>query len=177
MDPFSPMVRIRKARPADAERLPEVERSAGKAFLAIADLAWIADDEVQSAERHLELIAGGFSWVAFDGEDVPVGFLSAEKCGNRLHLWELAVAQRHQGQGIGRRLLQQAVEAARSDSLEAVTLSTFRDVPWNRPFYERLGFRTLEAGEMPAALQAVLDEEVARGLPGERRCAMMLALR
>ena len=30
-----------------------------------------------------------------------------------------------------------------------ITLSTFRDVPWNRPFYERRGFRVVDPGGLP----------------------------
>jgi len=35
-------------------------------------------------------------------------------------------------------------EWATSQGYEAVTLTTFRDVPWNSPFYTRLGFGTVE---------------------------------
>ena len=57
-------MKIRKARAADAAALPDIERSSGKAFLSLSDLAWIAGDDVQSVERHLELIANGYAGVA-----------------------------------------------------------------------------------------------------------------
>jgi hypothetical protein len=41
--------------------------------------------------------------------------------------------------------------------LPAVTLTTFRDVPWNAPFYARLGFRVIEA--LSPGLQAIRDHE------------------
>jgi ribosomal protein S18 acetylase RimI-like enzyme len=167
---------IRAAQPADAELLPEIERSAGQAFLDVPGLAWIAEDEVQPPARHLELIAGGHSWVATDGKAL-VGFLSAERLDDTLHVWELAVAHGFQGRGIGRALLAHAIDVARRRKLAAVTLTTFRDVRWNEPFYRKLGFRTLDAGTTPARLQAILDRESASGLPRDRRCAMLLALR
>lgn len=168
---------IRKAKPADAKLLPAIERSAGKAFLALPDLAWIADDDVQSVDRHIELIVGGASWVAVDQHDQPIGFLNAEKLEASLHIWELAVQHEFQGQGIGRGLIEHVIETARSEGAAALTLTTFREVAWNQPFYERLGFHTLDADTMPTELQTLLDNEVANGLPGEKRCAMMLLLR
>jgi GNAT superfamily N-acetyltransferase len=166
---------IRKACAEDAAALPDIERSAGKAFLSLPDLAWIADDDVQSVERHLELIANGYAWVAVE-KDTLAGFLSAEAAGDALHVWELAVHADFQGRGMGRALMEHAMEAAEADRFQAVTLTTFRDVPWNEPFYRKLGFQTLSGLAIPERLQNILDEEVARGLPREKRCGMILGL-
>ena len=57
-----------------------------------------------------------------------------------------------------------------------MTLTTFRTIPWNCPFYERLGFRTLDEADLSPRLLAVLDEEDAHGLPRDTRCAMRLTL-
>jgi len=170
------MVTVRKTGARDAERLPDIERSAARAFLALPDLAWIAGDDVQPAERHRELIAGGHAWVAVDSDDAPVGFLAAEKLDDTLHVWELAVRHDWQRRGIGRALLARAVEAARAEGLAAVTLTTFRDVAWNEPFYRRFGFRILAADAVPRHLKKVLEAEAAHGLPPGRRCAMALTL-
>jgi len=163
---------IRPAEPADAPSLPDIERSAGEAFRQIPDLAWIADDAVQSEERHLQFIGGGTAWVAVDAMDVPVGFLCGELLDGNLHIWELAVANDHQRQGIGRRLLDRAKDWAARRNLVAVTLTTFRDVPWNEPFYRSEGFATLLPGELTQTLREVLASEIDAGLPAERRCAM-----
>lgn len=167
------MTTVRPARAEDAPSLPAIERSAAAAFAALPDLAWIADDGVMPVERHLELAAAGDAWVAVDDADAPVGFLAAERIGDALHVWEIAVKHELQGRGIGRRLIARAVERARSRGLAEVTLTTFRDVPWNAPFYRRLGFREVE-GAPSARLRALLDDEVARGLT--RRCPMILRL-
>jgi GNAT superfamily N-acetyltransferase len=169
-------MKIRNARAEDATVLPDVERSAGQAFLSIPDLAWIADDDVQSVARHLALIAGGYAWVAVENE-TPIGFISAEKTEDALHIWELSVHADFQGRGIGRALIARAAGVAKADGLSAVTLTTFRDVAWNEPFYKSLGFQTLPADAMPKRIQVILDDEAAHGLPRERRCGMMLRLR
>ena len=42
-----------------------------------------------------------------------------------------------------------------------MTLTTFRDVPWNGPFYAGLGFRAVD--ELTPGLAAVRDHEKAIG--------------
>ncbi|MFT3728760.1 MAG: GNAT family N-acetyltransferase [Terricaulis sp.] len=166
---------IRAATQEDAQFLPAVEQSAGEAFRALPDLAWIADDRNMSAEQHASLIAAGCVWVA-EKERRIVGFVSCEMVGDALHVCEMAVMRGEQGRGLGRALLNTAIEAACARRAQSVTLTTFRDVVWNAPFYAASGFLVLEAQELDARLRDVLEEEVAHGLPRERRCAMKLAL-
>jgi predicted N-acetyltransferase YhbS len=106
-----------------------------------------------------------------------VGFLSAVQVDNQLHIQELSVSQYFQGQGVGRKLLLAAIEYSRARELEGLTLTTFRELPWNEAFYRRLGFETLSLDQTGPRLRAVLSNEVAHGLPGERRCAMGLTLK
>ena len=57
-----------------AQLLPEIERSAGKAFLDIPDLAWIADDEVRSEAWHRHHISMDSSWIVSALDGTPVEF-------------------------------------------------------------------------------------------------------
>ncbi|KAJ6445083.1 GCN5-related N-acetyltransferase (GNAT) domain-containingprotein [Purpureocillium lavendulum] len=166
------MVTIRPATAADASLLPAVERSAGQAFTRIPSLAWIASDDPQSEQRHLDLIRRGVSWVAIDNHDAPIGFLNGEVLDGNLHVWEMSVHADHQAKGIGRALMAEARHWAIQRELPAITLTTFRDVPWNERFYKSVGFATLQEAELTAALKGVLDEEIRHGLPGDRRCVM-----
>ncbi|HGK8801015.1 TPA: GNAT family N-acetyltransferase [Pseudomonas aeruginosa] len=50
--------------------------------------------------------------MAEDADGQPVGFLAAERCADELHIAELSIAQAHQQQGLGRRLLERAVTYA-----------------------------------------------------------------
>jgi GNAT superfamily N-acetyltransferase len=156
--------------------LPSVERSAGEAFRTLPELAWIADGAVQSVEAHEAYARAGTSWVVLNEAEQIIGFLSAESCGAELHIWELAVQRDQQGRGAGRALIDEAVAYARDQGLAAVTLTTFREVPWNEPLYARFGFVTLGAEQMGERLSQVLEDEGAGGLPLERRCAMRLDL-
>jgi GNAT superfamily N-acetyltransferase len=170
-------VSIRLAQQSDAALLPDVERSAAQRFRELAELAWIADDAVTSADAHRGYIAQGTVWVADDRSAGLVGFLTAEAAGDELHIWELAVRHDFQGRGIGRRLVLAAVEAARARGLAALTLTTFRDIAWNEPFYARLGFETLDGPAIGTRLAAILEREAGLGLPTERRCAMRYCIR
>jgi hypothetical protein len=58
-----------------------------------------------------------------------------------------------------------------------VTLTTFRAVPWNMPFYARLGFEEIPSGELTPALRSVINDEVRRGLDPRRRLAMRFVTR
>lgn len=69
---------IRPAVDSDMDKLPDIERSAGAAFRDVPGLQWIADDDVMSAERHRELAQSGAVFVAEDGAQNVVAFISCE---------------------------------------------------------------------------------------------------
>jgi GNAT superfamily N-acetyltransferase len=163
---------VRLAVPADAAFLPAIERSAGEVFRTLPELAWIADHDVMSVEQHLSFIREGTCWVAVDGQGRITGFLSAERCTDAIHIWELSVDRAYQRQGIGDALKYTVESYARDEGLGAITLTTFRDVPWNEAYYQRLGYNTLPPTELDQRLAQILKDEVAHGLPGDRRCAM-----
>lgn len=167
---------IRPTRDQDAPALPAIERSAGEVFRQWPTLAWIADDTVQSADTHRALIARGVSLVAELPAHGIVGFLNGEAMPDALHLWQIAVRSDQQGQGIGRQLIAEAERLAMARGLPALSLSTFRDVPWNEPHYQRLGFVTLAHEATPPWLADILRAEALAGLPAAQRCAMMKRL-
>ncbi|MFJ4193859.1 GNAT family N-acetyltransferase [Pseudomonas sp. NPDC089534] len=167
---------VRPARESDACALPDLERSAAQLFRLDPSLAWLADAPVPDAEEHRQAIRASRVWVAQSNDGQLSGFLRAVETDRQLHIEELSVSQHFQGQGIGRKLLSAAIELARREQLAAVTLTTFRDVPWNAPFYQRMGFELLGPEQTGPRLSEVLNNEIAHGLPGERRCAMALTL-
>ena len=172
-EPVSP-VSIRRTVARDAASLLDVEFSAGTLFRTLPDLAWIADEPLAAGETLLPLIAAGTVWVAEDSSGTVVGELRGEIVGEVLHILELAVAKEFQQRGLGRRLLDAAVSAARARGLAALTLTTFRHVAWNAPFYARYGFTELPDCDLDARLRETVCAEEARGLPN--RCAMRLPL-
>lgn len=181
---------IRRTTVPDAGFLPEVENSAGKAFSSIPELAWVAYDDAQTVLRHLELIRKGASWVAVPEDDAsssgagtgtgPVAFLNGELIDDHFHIWEMSVHHQHQRRGIGRRLVQSAINYAATQRqhrpCKGLTLTTFLDVPWNDQFYKTMGFVMLQPQDLTPALTKILNDEARAGLPRERRCAMRLDL-
>lgn len=72
--------------------------------------------------------------------------------------------------GWGAALLDAVSERARILDLSGLVLSTFREVPWNAPYYRRLGFVALEA--LTPGLLAIRAEHLARGLDESQRLFM-----
>jgi GNAT superfamily N-acetyltransferase len=166
-------VNIRPATVVDTVLFPAIERSSGELFRSLPDLAWIADDDIMSAETHQRHLATGIVLSAFDN-DCCVGFISAERFRSALHIWQMAVEISHQRQGIGKLLLTRLQQMAGE---LPVTLTTFRDVAWNAPFYAALGFETIAESELSDRLRKILQDEAAHGIPIDRRVAMRWAAR
>jgi GNAT superfamily N-acetyltransferase len=167
---------IRRASAEEAAFLPDIECSAARAFQQLPNLGWTPGNFVESVEEHLASIARGTLWVAESSGRI-VGFLTAETFGAELHINEFDVHLDHQRRGIGRLLIAAAVDYARMNGSEAVTLTTFRDVPWNGPFYANLGFEFVKEAELGLRLKSILEREAAHGLPPEKRCAMRIKFR
>jgi hypothetical protein len=55
-----------------------------------------------------------------------------------------------------------------------VTLTTDRHVPFNAPFYAKLGFREMTDDDALPDLQQVLQREIAHEMAADRRMAMVL---
>jgi GNAT superfamily N-acetyltransferase len=171
------IARIRPARDSDAAVLSAVERSAARRFQMVPGLEWVATGSVLGDAVHLGCIRGGTCWVAVNEHDAPVGFLSAEAVAEReLHIHEMSVSEAFQGQGIGRALLGAAIGWAAAHRFAALTLTTFLDVPWNAPFYSRIGFEVLGASDLDERLSALLRKEIEEGFAEGSRCAMRLSL-
>ena len=169
-------ITLRATTLADTAALPAIERSAGQRFLRIPELAWIAEDQILSAAQHQAFAAAGMSWLA-QVDALPVGFLVAETLGSSLFIAELSLHLEWQGKGIGRRLIGYVAEQAREKGYTSLTLTTFRDVPWNAPLYSRLGFEMLADETLPALLRQKREDEAAHGQTYELRCAMRQMLR
>ncbi|EKS9203449.1 GNAT family N-acetyltransferase [Enterobacter cloacae] len=166
-------ITVRPTRPGDVTALPAIERAAGERFRDYPELAWLAEGEVISAEQHLDYAERGLSWLAL-ANDQPVGFILAELHVSSLFIVELSVHLDWQGKGIGRRLIACVADQARKRGLASLTLTTFRDVPWNAPFYARLGFEMITT--LTPELREKREEETAHGLAYDARCAMRLPL-
>ena len=88
-----------------------------------------------------------------------------------LYLDQVAVLPEHGRKGLGTTLIETVFEDARRRKMKAVSLSTFRDVPWNGPYYARLGFTEIPRIELtPWMLE--LEALQAEYLDITKRCFM-----
>lgn len=105
-----------------------------------------------------------------------VGFLNGEMAPDALHIHQVAVHHGHQRKGIGRQLIARVQEIAAERGAGFLTLTTFQHVPWNEPYYLRLGFETMPDAALNGRLRAILKREWEAGLASEQRCAMIKQL-
>lgn len=162
---------IRLARPGDADAMPVIELAAGALFADVDDVG-SAGSHAISAEAQRAYIARGHCLVAVAGEEV-VGFITCRPEGRELAVVELDVHPAHQRKGIGAALVRACLIDAGNAGFSAVTLTTFTHVPWNAPFYSRLGFTEVVDLDAHPRLARELDQEVAHGLPRQLRIAMI----
>jgi GNAT superfamily N-acetyltransferase len=166
---------IRLARTDDLTVLPDIERAANALF-ADYGLAEQLSDLLTPIESLREGAKIDRLWVAADETDRPVGFALASVVGDNAHLDELDVHPAHGRRGLGAALVEAVCDWAKASGYRVITLTTLRHIPWNAPWYQRLGFRVLEENELSPALRDLLREEIQRGLPADQRVAMRRAL-
>lgn len=110
--------------------------------------------------------------VLLDG--TVVGYAGVQQMGDWWHLHDVAVDPTHGRRGAGTALLLDVVARAREAGAQGVTLTTFRDVAFNGPWYARHGFRPVPEQTHPW-LAAARDHERSAGIDVAPRQAMALA--
>ena len=166
-------IEIGLATAAEAEACSDLERRAATLFspedlspalaaqaTAVAVYAQAQREERLIASRHVGGRLVGFAHVTIPSE------------GEAAHLEELDVDPDWGRQGVGSRLVAAVFEWAEARGFREVHLSTFRDVPWNAPFYARLGFEIVDESEWTAEMRALREAEREQGLDPDRRVLM-----
>jgi GNAT superfamily N-acetyltransferase len=166
----TPRYTITAARLQDLTRLAAIELAAARLLVGFAPESVLNETTslsvLEQAQREERL------WVALD-HDVPVGFAHLELIEpDAVHLEEIDVHPDHGRRGLGAKLICQMCDWAARKGYGAVTLTTFRDVPWNLPFYSRLGFFVVPPEQVSASLRAIVEDETRRGLDPSRRVVM-----
>ncbi|MFE7274458.1 GNAT family N-acetyltransferase [Streptomyces sp. NPDC057623] len=164
-------MRIRPATPDELPALQDIERAAGAAFRELG-MAEIADDEPPALDALDRYRRAGRAWVARGADDHPVGYLVCEPVDGALHIEQVSVHPNAARRGVGRALLTYAADRAHEQDLTALTLTTFTEVPWNAPYYARLGFRVLAEAELTPGLRRIRAHEAELGLDRWPRVCM-----
>lgn len=153
----------RRVRSEELPSLQDIERAAGEAFRVLG-MVEIAEDEPPSVDALRRFQQEGLAWVAADDADVAVAYLIGRPADGCLHIEQVSVHPRHARLGIGGALLDHASGWAQAHAFPALTLSTFAAVPWNAPYYQRLGFRPIAERSLGPGLARIRADEEALGL-------------
>jgi GNAT superfamily N-acetyltransferase len=153
---------IRAYRAADLHNLAAVSRAADQLYTDTG-LVLPPDDPTELPEHAERIFVAG---------DPLVGFVSVEWVDGNVHLAQISVHPHHGRQGLGQRLLQTAIDYAVGCAAPALTLTTFRDVPWNGPWYRRKGFTELPESQWGDELRQIWADEAAAGIAVAPRVAM-----
>jgi GNAT superfamily N-acetyltransferase len=172
----APAGSIRSARAADLPVLQDIERAAGSLFAPLG-MDLVAEDDPPTIATLAEFQRAGRAWVRTDQDDRPVAYLLADVVDGCAHLEQVSVHPDRARQRLGQELLEHLTTWARERRLPAITLTTYVDVAWNGPYYERLGFRFLGDEELTPGLRRIRRAEADRGLDRWSRAAMRREVR
>lgn len=161
--PAPQTVTIRSADMRDIPDIISIETAAGERFRAVG-MDEIADDEPLHPQHLAMYIMAEHAWVAVDADDRPIAYLLLKIVDHHPHIEQVSVHPAFEHQGIGRALLDHVSAWGRSLGFRRCTMTTFENVPWNAPYYERIGFRKLEDHEIGRGMYSLCDEEEAQGL-------------
>ncbi|NIA67242.1 GNAT family N-acetyltransferase [Pelagibius litoralis] len=155
--------RIRPGRIEDAPLLGPMESVAARRFGEIG-LIRIAQGRPTVETEYVDLAQAHRLWVAEEEEGVPVGLVIAGVVDGEGYLAEVSVHPDYGRQGLGRALIGTVEAWSRAQGFTKLSLTTFRDVAWNRPYYEGLGFSVLAEDEAGPELRTIREGERARGV-------------
>jgi GNAT superfamily N-acetyltransferase len=122
---------IRPVRPDELALLPALEAAADTMFEPFEHGSFPGPGTPEEFEAALVVLVAGLP---------PVGLCRIDPLGAGAHLEQLSVHPDHGRRGLGRALLRAGLEWAAAREYPELTLTTYRDVPWNGPFYASEGF-------------------------------------
>ncbi len=91
-----------------------------------------------------------------------MGFAHVVELDGHAHLDELSVLPDFQRRGVGAALVRAATAETRALGFHELSLCTYRDVPWNGPWYRALGFE--EVTELEPYQRRLREREAELGL-------------
>jgi len=164
---------IRKAVPGDVKFLPQIEKEASSLFIdygleagVFADVTGL--DELFRAQKE------GLLWIAETNNKI-IGFAFVEALNSGFVLSEIDVLPLFGKKGVGSQLLKEVLKHVKRSGHKKLFLTTFKEIPWNYPFYQKWGFNLLNPGEYPADITDIVEREHLMGLDRNRRVVMTIS--
>jgi GNAT superfamily N-acetyltransferase len=166
---------IRHPRPHEIKLLPQIENEADLRYRRVG-LGQVVDMPPASLASLKAGRREGRLWLAVSALNRPVGFALMTFPGDTAWLDQLSVLNRWQGRGHGSALIERVVSTARRLGHRMLYLSTYRDVPWNAPYYARRGFEVMPPGDWPHVFRLQTMKANRQGHPPWRRTIMRRSL-
>jgi len=168
---------IGRPRPHELEDLPGIEVTAAALFPA-EDVAPELREEGLPLSFFESASSAGRLWIARTIDPpAPVGFALVILLDESAHLYEMDVLPAHGRKGLGRALVFEVARWAQVSGFASLTLTTFRHLSWNGPFYASAGFTEIADEGLGPQHREAMAEEAEHGLDPSRRMAMRLDLR
>lgn len=167
---MSPRIRLVDAVVADAAVLAE---TAGRLFVQAYGKYSRPDDLEVHVERYFghdkvlaELQDPDVSYTIAYADEAIAGFLKIRRgatpdsvpAAAAVEVQQLYVDTNRQRLGVGRRLMDRAVAAAREEGYEGLWLSVWQDADWATGFYEACGFRQVGTAEFWLGRSCYMDD-------------------
>jgi GNAT superfamily N-acetyltransferase len=162
---------IRPATELDLQRLVDVEVAAGQLFHAVGK-SKVAENVPNIADLR-EAVAAERVWVTSIRGEVA-GYITAELIDGNAHVAQVSVVPTYAGRRIGKAMIEFIEAWGQTAGCPATSLTTFRDVPWNAPYYLRLGYQVLDDNRIgPELARTMAHEASLPGIEATLRCAMI----
>jgi GNAT superfamily N-acetyltransferase len=169
------VIEVRPANAGDLCAIQQVNERAGTLFeaLGLINTANGLPEKIPASCLETALFER-LLWVApLYGRCVGFALCSVER--PDLYLEQISVAPEYSRAGIGGALLEAICEEAGRRHLFGVTLSTFRDVAWNAPFYAKNGFVEVPRSGL-ALWQLDIERVQSATMDVRKRCFMRRAV-
>ncbi|MGB3694685.1 MAG: GNAT family N-acetyltransferase [Spirulinaceae cyanobacterium] len=166
---------IVSAQPHHLNNLPIISLAA-TAIFSEADIPAHLRQETIPLSTFAKAQKEGLLWVAVEEEyHEVVGFALLSQVLGYTHLKELSVHPQHGRRGVGTSLIKSAIAWAKAQDIPTMTLTTFSHLPWNAPFYQKLGFKIIPEAELNPQLREIWQQE-AENFDKSKRVVMSLNL-
>jgi GNAT superfamily N-acetyltransferase len=166
---------IRSARIEELPLLAQIEKAAATRFRD-TPYSFLVDAKPLPLDFVQQRLQAGQVWVAVNQQDIVVGFAITREVDDTLYLQEIDIDPQHGQKGLGTGLVKTIRSWAKLSGYSVMSLSTFRDIPWNAPFYAKLGFCILDESELLPGFRQIRQQEGEAGLPMGDRVIMYCEL-
>lgn len=169
-----PLYAVERPRTVRASELQGIERAAGSRFRHVG-MHDIADAEPTPVPILEDRASAGRLLLALAADRNPVGFLIWSPKDDRAYIEEVAVHIDHAGHRLAARMIDALAQDVRG-RFAFLTLTTFRDIPWNAPYYLRLGFSEMPRSQAGPEHELGWQHQAEDGLDMTRRLFMFRAV-